>query len=193
MLLLLKMLIQIPTLAYTITGVGNSTLSFSEAPLSGDVIDVRRLTTTQTLFGIASPNGKMAFQTDNYGAYVYAANTGASSTVYGWDVDGIEFTSRANVTVASANTPTTVLTFNNTVYRSGKLVIQASSGAEYQVSEALVVQNGTTATITNYGIVQTGGNIGIVTATVSGTTTQVQFTSAYANTVVRTKAEMLLI
>ena len=185
--------IQIPTLAYTITGVGNSTLSFSEAPLSGDVIDVRRLTTTQTLFGIASPNGKMAFQTDNYGAYVYAANTGASSTVYGWDVDGIEFTSRANVTVASANTPTTVLTFNNTVYRSGKLVIQASSGAEYQVSEALVVQNGTTATITNYGIVQTGGNIGIVTATVSGTTTQVQFTSAYANTVVRTKAEMLLI
>jgi len=185
---------QVPTLAYSITGAGANVLTFTEAPASGDVIDVRRLTTTQTLAGITGPNGMMGFQADNNGAYVYAGPSGGPSVVVaGWDTAGVGYSSLANVTVSSANSATTILTVSNSVYRSGKLVIQATSGTNYQVQETLVIQNGTTATVTNYGIVQTAGNLGIVTATVSGSNTLIQFTAANAGTIVRTKADMLVI
>ena len=184
---------QIPTLAYTITGAGNNVLTFTEAPTTGDVIDVRRLTTTQTLFGILSQNGQNAFQTDNYGSYVYSG-TGSGSTVSaGYDNNGTRYTSKANVTVTSANVATTVFTFDNTVYRSGKLVIQATKGTTYQAMEALVVQDGTTATVMAYGTIYTAGNLGVVTATISGSNTLVQFIANSASTIVRTSTDMLVI
>jgi len=184
---------QIPTLAYTITGAGNNILTFTEAPTTGDVIDVRRLTTTQTLFGILSQNGQNAFQADNYGTYIYSG-TGSGSTVSaGYDNNGTRYTSKANVTVSSANVATTVFTFDNTVYRSGKLVIQATKGTTYQAMEALVVQDGTTATVMVYGTIYTAGNLGAVTATVSGSNTLVQFVANSASTIVRTSPDMLVI
>jgi hypothetical protein len=46
--------VQIPTLAYSVSG---TTLTFTEAPLSGDVIDVRQITTTTTVVGISNSPG----------------------------------------------------------------------------------------------------------------------------------------
>jgi hypothetical protein len=46
--------VQIPTLAYS---VSTTTLTFTEAPLSGDVIDVRQITTTTTVVGISNSPG----------------------------------------------------------------------------------------------------------------------------------------
>ena len=43
--------VQIPTLAYSVSG---TTLTFTEAPASGDVIDVRELTTTTTITSISN-------------------------------------------------------------------------------------------------------------------------------------------
>jgi hypothetical protein len=187
-------IVQIPTLAYSITGAGNTTLTFTEAPGIGDVIDVRRLTTTQTLFGVASPNGKMAFQTDNNGVYIYTGPTGGTSTAsVSWDAAGSTIRNVANVTVSSANVATTVLAMDTTKYRSGKMLVQATSGTSYQVSEALVITDGTTATIVNYGTVQTSGNLGIVTATQSGGNVLVQFTAVNAGTVVRLNPDLVTI
>jgi filamentous hemagglutinin len=46
--------VQIPTLAYS---VSTTTLTFTEAPLSGDVIDVRQITTTTSVTSIANSSG----------------------------------------------------------------------------------------------------------------------------------------
>jgi hypothetical protein len=46
--------VQIPTIAYSVSG---TTLTFTEAPLSGDLIDVRQITTTTTVTAISNSSG----------------------------------------------------------------------------------------------------------------------------------------
>ena len=181
--------IQIPTLAYSCS---STTITFTEAPASGDVIDVRRLTTTQTITNIASTNGYMQFVTDNSGAYVYTGTSSSTATTY-WDTAGAQVGNLANTAVASANTATRIDTMATGTYRSAKYVIQATNGASYQVMEALLISNGTTATVLAYGTVQTAGNLGVVTATQSGSNALLQFVAANSSTNVRITKDYLLI
>jgi hypothetical protein len=181
--------VQIPTLAYSLTG---STITFTEAPASADVIDVRVLTTTASITSIASVNGYMGVSADNSGVYISTGT--ASATVFNYfDTTGGFVSNVANVSVASANTLTTVDTITNSLYRSAKYVIQVTNGASYQVSEALVIQNGTNANVAEYGIVRTNGNLGVISATVSGGTTVVQFIAANATNNVRIRKEYMVI
>ena len=73
--------VQIPGLAYS---VGTSTLSFDEAPLATDIVDVRVLVTTQTISGTASPNGFNQVIPDDTGIYFW---TGSVATTNTWKID----------------------------------------------------------------------------------------------------------
>jgi hypothetical protein len=181
--------IQIPTLAYS---VSSTTLTFTEAPASGDVIDIRVLTTTATVTSIASTNGYMNISVDNSGVYV-STGSGAATVTTSWNATGAKVGSIANVSVASANTATTIDTMDTGTYRSAKYVIQVSNGSNYQVMEALLISNGTTATVTTYGTVQTNGNLGVVSATQSGSNATLQFVAANATNNVRITKDYLLI
>ena len=182
-------IVQIPTTAYSCSG---TTLTFTEAPASGDVIDVRRLTTTSTITAISGPNGYMGFYADNNGAYVTTGTGSANNTTY-WDTSGAEVNAVGNVTVASANTATTVDTMSTSTYRSAKYVVQVTNGTNYQVMEALMISNGTTATITTYGTVQTNGNLGVLAATQSGGNVTLQFIATNTSNIVRVKKDYLVI
>ena len=176
-------MLQIPTLAYSVSG---TTLTFTEAPLTTDVIDVRLLTTTTTVTSISSATGKaQVLVDDTTGIYFQSSNT-AGTTVLTIPIGGGLVTNDANVVVSSANTPTTIDSFAVGTYRSAKYVVQVSNGANYQTMEALVIQNGTTATISPYNIVQTSGNLGVLSANIVGSTTNVIFTAANATNNVRT-------
>jgi hypothetical protein len=54
--------VQIPTIAYSVSG---TTLTFTEAPLSGDLIDVRQITTTTTVTGLLNGNAEVNLANDN--------------------------------------------------------------------------------------------------------------------------------
>ena len=54
--------VQLPTTAY---GVSGTTLTFTEAPLSGDKIEVRKITTTQTITNISSTSGGATVEANN--------------------------------------------------------------------------------------------------------------------------------
>ena len=181
--------IQIPTVAYSVTG---STLTFTEAPANGDLIDVRKLTTTQVVTQIASQNGYNVYSADNTGLQFY---TGSSSQTlqYTLDNSGAWVTQRANVSVAAANTPTGVDAFATATYRSAKYVIQATAAGQYQTMEALVIHDDTTPTIVTYGVVQTGGNLGVLSASIAGGTMTLNFIAANASTNVRIRKEYTLI
>jgi hypothetical protein len=181
--------IQIPTLAYS---VSSTTLTFTEAPSSGDVIDVRVLATTAVVTSIASTNGYMNVSVDNSGVYV-STGTGTAVVTTSWNTGGAQVGSIANVSVASANSATTIDTMDTGTYRSAKYVIQVSNGANYQVMEALMISNGTTATVTTYGTVQTNGNLGVVSATQSGSSALLQFVAANATNNVRITKDYLVI
>jgi len=74
--------VQIPGLAYSVAG---TTLQFSGAPLTTDVIDVRVLVTTQTISGLASPNGFNQIIPDDSALEVW---TGLTSSTNTWKFDG---------------------------------------------------------------------------------------------------------
>ena len=180
--------LQIPTLAYSVSG---TTLTFTEAPASGDVIDVRMLTTTSTVTGITSSNGYMQFQVDNAGAYVYSG-TNSTAVTTSWNTAGAQVNSIANVTVASAGLATIDNLYAN-AYSSAKYTITATiQGTNIrEIVEVLLIHNGDgtssgTASCMVYGKVNTAGN---TLATYSGATTgniaQLQATTTNANTIFR--------
>jgi hypothetical protein len=59
--------VQIPTIAYS---VSTTTLTFTEAPASGDVIDVRQLTTTTTVTAISNTGGNSIVSVSEYQSQV---------------------------------------------------------------------------------------------------------------------------
>jgi len=183
--------IQIPTLAYSV--VSSTTLRFTEAPASGDIIDVRRLTTTETVVALNDATGYNAVDVDNTDGVTISTGTATKNARYRINTDGAQVSLLANTAIASANVATTIDTMSTGTYRSAKYTVQATNGANYQVMEALLISNGTTATVTAYGTIQTNGNLGIVTATQSGSNAQLQFVALNASTNVRISKEYLLI
>jgi hypothetical protein len=182
--------IQIPTLAYSVSG---TTLTFTEAPAAGDVIDIRKLTTTSTVTNLSSQNGYDVVAVDNTAGIQFYSGLAAQTLQYTLEPTGAWVTQRANVAVASANTETAIDSFAKATYRSAKYVIQATAAGMYQTMEALVIHDDTTPQIVTYGIVQTNGNVGILTSTISGGTVSVNFIAANASTNVRVRKEYTLI
>ena len=73
--------VQLPTTAYSVSG---TTLTFTEAPATGDKIEVRRIITTSTVSSLESPNGYVQFSAADDGAKIYA---GAGAATLRWTVN----------------------------------------------------------------------------------------------------------
>ena len=181
-------IVQIPTTAYSISG---TTLTFTEAPSAGDVIDIRELTTTTTVTSLSSATGYTQITVDDASGVMLYAGTSSQTAAFQVPTTGGLVTRDANVAVASANTLTTLDTFNKTVYRSAKYIVQVTNGNNFQTEEVLVVQDGTIAMASPYGIVSTNGNLGIISATISGSNVLLQFTAANASNQVRLYREYI--
>jgi len=179
--------VQIPTLAYSVSG---TTLTFTEAPASTDIIDVRMLTTTTTVFGVASVNGYMQVQVDNSGVYVYTGSVDTNVTTY-WNTAGAEVNTRGNVTTSTTGN-TTIDSFSSTVYSSAEYLITSTiSGTNIrELTKILVVTDGTNAYRTVYGVTGTAGNtLTTWSANVSGGTVTLWGASTNANTIYRVKKD----
>ncbi len=181
--------VQIPTLAYSVSG---TTLTFTEAPATGDVIDVRRLTTTQTLTGLSSANGYMSVEADNTGIKLNTGS-GSSSNTTSWDTSGAQVSKIANVTIASSGVATTIDSFDKTVYRTARYIVQATYGSGFYSQDAIVVHDGSTTNVGTGVGASIGGSLGTISATISGSNVLVQFTASNAGTVVRIKKDYIII
>jgi hypothetical protein len=63
-------------------------------------------------------------------------------------------------TTVATISQTAVDTFAIATYRTAKYIVQITQGTNYQVSEILVIHNGTTTTMTEYGMMNTNGSLG---------------------------------
>ena len=114
-----------------------------------------------------------------------------------WDTDG-DVTNGQIVTgdvvaTISAGSATSILTLSAGTYRSAKVIAQVTSGSEYMITELLLVHNGSTASITEYGQIFTGSAaLGTFSATYSGSNMILQYTRTGSNTQT-IKAEKTLI
>ena len=132
--------LQIPTTAYSVSG---NVLTFTEAPISTDIIDARVVAATTTVTGISGSTGGSAAVQANSSVYI----TGGLAAA-------------VNPTTLTQNTPTTIDTFPTSTYRVAKYVIKVSDSTNgvYSGAELIVAHNGTTATSQVYGVVNTGAN-----------------------------------
>lgn len=127
----------------------------------------------------SAASGSFVVQTGAVGSSGAATQTpttrmtidGAGLTTFTGDVQMngdlyVNGTSTSGITNASA---VSVKSFALATYRSAKFVLQVTCTAgtdvgAYQVSEVLVIHNGTTATMTDYGVVKTGNSLVTFTA-----------------------------
>ena len=180
--------VQIPTLAYAVTS--GTTLTFTEAPGNGEVIDVRKLTTTVTVTGLSSSNGYMQLQVDNSGVYVYTGTAATAVATY-WDTSGAKVNSRANVTTSTVGDATLDSFYANTFSSAEYTVTATMSGTSIrEIAKVIMVHNGTTATRTVFAVTNTAGN-SLVTYSaniVNGSAT-LYGTPTNANTIFRIKKD----
>jgi hypothetical protein len=59
-------------------------------------------------------------------------------------------------TTITTNSATTITRFDKTTMRSGEFLIQVTQGSKYTVSKVLLIHNGTTPTLAEYGVIELG-------------------------------------
>jgi hypothetical protein len=179
--------VQLPTVAYSIGGAGNDVLTFTEAPALGDVIDVRTLITTSQVTTLESATGFNSIKLTNSNVKI---TTGASSTndTVEWNTAGAEVNLRANVSVATSGSPTTVDSFNSTVYGSAEYTVTATiqNTNIRQICKVTLATDGTATVVSQFGNACTAGNSLVVfTGGISGSSAQLRATTSDNNTILR--------
>jgi hypothetical protein len=91
-------------------------------------------------------------------------------------------------TTGITTTATAVSTFPTATYRSAKFTVQVECTAgtdvgKYQVSEILMLHDGTTATMTDYAVIRTGNNLVTFTADISAPDARLLATATAGNTI----------
>jgi len=189
--------LQIPTLAYSVSG---TTLSFTENPANGDVIDVRMLTTTSSVTGLADTSGYNTVNVITGTGVTFTTGTSSLTTQYTIDTNGGFVTNGSNVTIASAGTSVIDNLYANS-YSSAKYTITATLAGTTirEVTEVLMVHTGNSAGagsvyMSSYGRVNTAGNTLVTfSGTTSGNIAQLQATTTNANTILRIKRDYMAI
>ena len=179
-------ILQIPVTAYGITG---TSLTFTEAPATGDAINVRKITTTASVTSIESSNGFMSFDVGDPSS-IYANITGGTSAPtprISTTADGLvslvndtKIVARGTAVNITANaTPYALDSFTQSLYVTAKYIVSAKrDSTNFESYEALVTtdQSGN-AYITTYGIVNNGTTMGVLSANVLAGNVQLYYTT----------------
>jgi hypothetical protein len=74
----------------------------------------------------------------------------------------------SNSTVVATTSPTTIDSFAVATFRSARVQVQITQSTNYQTSDVLVIHDGSTASVVEYGSIATNDYLGTFSATVSG-------------------------
>lgn len=179
--------LQQPSTAYSVNG---TLITFTETPVSGDVIEVRHISSgTVSVDSLAL--GSSNIRIPNAGGPVNITTNGNLAVQIG--TTGAIIGTYPNISIASSGVATNVDVFSTAVYRTAKYIFQANTSSAYESSEVLVTHDGSTAYRTVYAVISTAGSLGNVSATINGTNVLVQYTASNNNTNVRTLKQYLII
>ena len=179
--------LQLPSTSYTISG---TSITFVEAPVSTDIIEVRGAVAQKQLnfmqngnanLGINNlsgvdtllflDNNKLGFSADNSNTNILT-NLQVSSSIV------------ANVGNININNTTSILdSFSPLAYRTAKYLVSATNITSnyYQSAEALIVHNGSIANVSTYNVVSTNSQFFTLSANVYNSNVTLWATST-ANT-----------
>ena len=179
-------ILQIPSTAYSIAG---NLLTFTEAPATGDVVDVRVLTVTSAVGELQSPNGYNTVSPNNTdGVRFFSGTTSGNKTLratYGPAgmfnlLNGTKTSYDQTATnIASSAAAVIIDEFSTSSYSTAKYIIQTKNGAnKLESMEALVVAEDGNASVVTYGIVNShGAAMGTLSANVVSGNCRLYYTS----------------
>ena len=129
-------------------------------------------------------NGSSKLQTTSSGVNITGSLT----------INGSELSGGLDDTTASTSTTsqTAIATYSATTYGSAKLLVTAKRGTDRQMSELLIVHNGTTASATEYGVIATGSTLANFDVDISGGNIRLLATATSATTTSYTITEILV-
>jgi hypothetical protein len=148
------------------TGLSGSSYNGSGAVTIAINSTVATLTGIQTLTNktLTSPT----LTTPSLGAATATSvNASGIITANSYDIGtaaGISTTITTGITTTAA---TTIDSFSTTSFRSAKLQIQITQNTDYQASDVLIIHDGTTASIIEYGSIATNNYLGTFNSSVS--------------------------
>lgn len=109
------------------------------------------------------------------------------------EVNSVALNVASTVDVATQNTTGTVYSFDSGTYTSAKFVVKADTGTHTEVTEVLLtLDSSSNIAITEYALVNTGGSLMEVSATMSGTDVQLQATVVNDNTTVSATGTLIV-
>lgn len=97
--------------------------------------------------------------------------------------------SKSNTT--SSTSQTTVYSFNKSQYRTAKIIAQLTSGTSYHAIELILIHDGTTVYLSQYGEVTSGTSLGTFDATISGSDVLLQLTPVNSSTTVKVASTLI--
>jgi hypothetical protein len=146
--------VQIPTSAYSVSGTNPTcVLTFTEAPASGDLIDVRQITTTTSVTSIANSSGNAVIATSETAAQTnVTGDLSVSGSILGGNLNSTAITSgTSNMSIVSSGgnirgniAGTTVMTISpGLVDIQGNLTVSGNATLSGNILGDRI-QNGTT-------------------------------------------------
>lgn len=126
-------------------------------------------TNTASTVVIRDESGNFSAETITANSYNVGTDVGISTT-------------RTTVATTAA---TTIDSFAIATFRSARVQVQITQGTNYQTSDVLIIHNGTTADVVEYGAIATNDYLGTFSAIVSGGNCllQINMSSATSSTV----------
>ena len=183
--------LQQPVSAYSITG---NVITFTEPPAPGDVISSRYIAVSVT-GGLSSDYGLVTLRTLDEGILITGANGVVSANSVLFKSDGtVGWNGTAQIPVGTS--PTLIHTFDAGRYRSAKYVIQVENATAnaYEVSDVMVIHNGSYAYRTQYNMISTFANaaaLGSVTAAYSAGNVNLYYQGITTGNRVKIRADMI--
>ena len=179
--------LQQPTTAYTVVG---NVITFTETPLTTDIIEVRAISIAiHSITAISDGNTRVETNAVSGEISLYSYGTEYLKINQAGAIVGLYPTTA----IATGAVATTIDTYDNTLYRTAKYVVQATRTTNMESYEILVTHNGTTAYSTTYGVINSGTSLGTISATISGSNVLVQYTATGTNTNIRLSKNYLII
>jgi hypothetical protein len=178
--------VQQPTSAYSVL---NNQITFTETPLQTDIIEVRAFAAGVSVTSLISGTTKVIVNSDT--GSVRFVNTGVEHINI--NESGALVIMTPNTSIATSETITTIDSYNSTIYRTAKYIIQATRSSNIESCEVLVTHDGTTSYSSTSGIINSGITLGTISTTISGLNVLLQYTATGANTSIRMSKSYIVI
>lgn len=157
-----------------ISGVLNGNeITFTREDSTTFTVDVTNLyDDTNLVTSVNGQTGEVVIDTTNWDT-AYSWGDHAVEGYLKLNIDGEVLLSsdsavKTTVTAVASITPTAIETFAIATYRSAKLQIQVTQGSNYQISDVIVIHDGTTASINENISLSTGSLICTFAAEITG-------------------------